>query len=227
MSQLQEKIFRAKADLDAVYEAGKQAGGGGDDWVQYATKVQFQNWNLFGKSEFELNIPMVVSHYGQICQETNTVNTIVEHLTVNGANGGRIIEAGMAFASMMQNDVKLTHLTLNCDFSNCTSVSFIFEGRAALEVIDGVPLDFSSCTYLSQIAPASVNLRYIRFAPMSIKASIDFRYNSKLSADSVQSIFDGLATVTNTQTLTLHKEISISESQRTSAENKGWSIVLR
>lgn len=36
MSELRDKVLRAKADLDAVYEAGKQSGGGGDNELRTA-----------------------------------------------------------------------------------------------------------------------------------------------------------------------------------------------
>lgn len=43
MSELKDKVLRAKADLDAVYEAGKQSGGGGSDELRTAMWNGIQN----------------------------------------------------------------------------------------------------------------------------------------------------------------------------------------
>jgi hypothetical protein len=48
--------------------------------------------------------------------------------------------------------------------------------------------------------------------------------SSKLSATSVQSIIDGLATVETAQTLTLAKAIVLTDTQKATINAKGWTL---
>lgn len=42
---------------------------------------------------------------------------------------------------------------------------------------------------------------------------------------SVRSIIDGLATVTTTQAITFHKDIALTDEQKQTINNKGWTLV--
>lgn len=68
------------------------------------------------------------------------------------------------------------------------------------------------------------DLETIKIVPETIKINISFWQSSKLSAESKQSIFDGLATVTTAQTLTLPTNLKILQSQVDSANAKGWTV---
>ena len=64
----------------------------------------------------------------------------------------------------------------------------------------------------------------IRFKENTIGVSISFAWTRPLSAESIQSIIDGLATVETAQTLTLHANVKILQSQVDSANAKGWTV---
>ena len=226
MSELKEKILRAKEDLDAVYEAGKQSGGGGAaDYLPFTTTAKFPDWNLFGKSEVVLNVPLV-TNFSAVFQSV-VLNTTVEHLTINGALDGTITTATM-FVYANARDDTLKRLTLNCDFSKCTSFTYMATYRSALEIIDGIPIDFSSATGIGDIAGQCYALREMRIVPLSIKGDIKIGHANNLSNETVQSLIDGLADLTGgaTKTLTLHTSVvtRLTESQLETIQNKNWQV---
>lgn len=130
----------------------------------------------------------------------------------------------------------------NTAFGNCKQLEYIkginlakatytnglFRDCIVLKTI-GEPLDllyFSENTAESRISMFynSVALENVRIVPESIKKCFICAHTSVLTAESIQSIFDGLATVETAQTLTLHKDAKILQSQVDSANAKGWTI---
>lgn len=107
------------------------------------------------------------------------------------------------------------------NMSRSKNMGSMFSG-SGIEVIEE-PLDISLVT-VTTYAFACDNLREIRFVPETIKEIIDFSKCSKLSAQSVQSIIDGLATVTTAQTLTLNSAIILTDAQKASITAKGWTL---
>ena len=67
-------------------------------------------------------------------------------------------------------------------------------------------------------------LENICFKEESIHWSFFIERCRYLSAESIQSIFDGLATVETAQTLTLHADVKILQSQVDTAKDKGWKV---
>ena len=107
------------------------------------------------------------------------------------------------------------------NMSNSKNMGLMFSG-SGIEVIEE-PLDISQVTMTSN-AFACDNLREIRFVPETIKRTLNFSRCAKLSAQSIQSIIDGLATVTATQTLTLNPAIILTDAQKASITAKGWTL---
>lgn len=106
---------------------------------------------------------------------------------------------------------------------NITHWAGTFSNARALHTIE--ILDFSSCaSALSGTFEYCTSLINLKFALQTIKRSISFVHCSKLSVESRQSIFDGLATVTTAQTLTLNPQLKILQSQVDSANAKGWTV---
>ena len=108
------------------------------------------------------------------------------------------------------------------DASKATNLEHAFSRNDLLETIQE-PLNFSSATKVSDCFTNCTALKNIRFVPESIKISIIIP-SSVLSAESIQSIIDGLALVTTAQTLTLHANAKILQSQVDSANAKGWTV---
>ena len=84
-------------------------------------------------------------------------------------------------------------------------------------------LDFSSATYTNQIFVNCNVLENISIVPETLKVSTTIP-SPVLSNESIQSIIDGLAFVTTAQTLTLHADAKILQSQVDSANAKGWTV---
>ena len=108
-----------------------------------------------------------------------------------------------------------------------TRIMLGFNGRYSLQTIVG-ELDFSECEPTRQQNPFNgcTSLIEVRFTPESIKQNLAFTQSSRLSDESIQSILDGLATVSSTQTLALNSEVyaKLTEEQKQSATDKGWTI---
>ena len=102
-----------------------------------------------------------------------------------------------------------------------------FNGRNSLQTIVG-ELDFSECEPNQQQNSFNgcTSLIEVRFTPESIKQNLAFTQSSQLSDESIQSILDGLATVSSTQTLALNSAVyaKLTEEQKQSATDKGWTI---
>lgn len=109
-----------------------------------------------------------------------------------------------------------------------TRIILGFNGRYSLQTIVG-ELDFSECEPNQQqnAFNGCTSLIEVRFTPESIKQNLAFTQSSQLSDESIQSILDGLANVTGTRTLTLHSEVyaKLTEEQKQSATDKGWTII--
>ena len=108
-----------------------------------------------------------------------------------------------------------------------TRIILGFNGRYSLQTIVG-ELDFSECEPNQQQNPfkGCTSLIEVRFTPESIKQNLAFTQSSQLSDESIQSILDGLANVSTTQTLSLNSEVyaKLTEEQKQSATDKGWTI---
>lgn len=122
--------------------------------------------------------------------------------------------------NVFRNTKKLKYVK-GVNMSKSTALRYTFSG-SAIETIEE-PLDFSQVSDTLNTF-ACDNLREIRFVSSTIKISLNFSRCSKLSAQSVQSIIDGLATVTTAQTLTLNSAIILTDAQKASITAKGWTL---
>ena len=244
-------ITQLKQDFDDVYAAGKAAGcGGGDyeqgyedgknsvvDYIKYAQAIKFKNLNLFGASEVNLNFEELSDLTEMFWANASDVqwvqNTTVEHITINTKakvkNMYRLISNTNASAA----DTTLKHITLNfdLDIENNVSVNLnnAFQNAKGIEIIDGTPLNVSNTNTFNSTFTQCINLREIRFAVNSIKGSISFVNSSHLSTDTIQSIIDGLADLTDgtAQTLTLHATVGskLTDEQKATITAKNWELV--
>lgn len=108
-----------------------------------------------------------------------------------------------------------------------TRITLGFNVRYSLQTIVG-ELDFSECEPNQQQNPFNgcTSLIEVRFTPESIKQNLSFTQSSQLSDESIQSILDGLANVSTTRTLSLNSAVyaKLTEEQKQSATDKGWTI---
>lgn len=123
-------------------------------------------------------------------------------------------------------------------FSNCYIKEITIDSGSATTMVG----TFSSDNFLVTISKLDVSkcveagslkntfhycpaLKNVFFVENSIRVSVSFVFCPLLSAESVQSIIDGLAPVTTAQTITFHKNIALSDAQKQTINEKGWTLV--
>jgi hypothetical protein len=206
---------------------GEISVGGSLGLERYAKQILFASLNLFGKEEVTLNLDNATSLNGlfrSYVQEDD--NTTVKHLTINCLQPLTNISQ---MISALDTDETLERITLNHNNIVATSVTYMFNRLKALKVIDGTPLDFSTMTSISTATFAGCSaLEEIRFKPNSIFVNFAFSHPQNLSAESVQSVIDGLADLTGntTQTLTLNKTVGakLTDEQKAIITAKNWIL---
>ena len=223
-------ITQLKRDFDDVYAAGKAAGGGsGEDYLRYAKTVQFNSLNDFGKAEVELNLDNATTLTDLIRTASGaTPNNTVEHLTINASELVKGM-SGMIYQPVSVKDTVLKKLTLNVNSKNVTTFSVMLHYCTALEEIDGMPLNLSVATNITNMFMGCSNLKEVRFVANTISKSISFASSPNLSTDTIQSIIDGLADLTDgtAQTLTLHATVGgkLTDEQKATITAKNWELV--
>ena len=235
-TQIQALINNANAktgnndtDLTTAVNSLIDGYGGGsheEDYITYASIIQFNNLNYFGKSEIFIHLKYV-KRIGSMFQQNTEKNNTVEHITLKTEQKLEYANA-IFYALSAYVDEYLKHITLHIDTSEVLNMSTIFAGLRALEVIDGDPLDFSSATNVNNVFGDCVSLKEVRFKINSIKISFQIHYPNNLSDASIQSLIDGLADLTGatSQTLTLHKDVKakLTEEQISTITNKNWTL---
>lgn len=156
--------------------------------------------------------------YGSSCiEELNFINLPDYYIAADGM---------LSLApDIIPDKLKTVSFSPKLKLSNAT---VLFNGRISLEEVIG-ELDFSGIKDIyEQNSPFTrcTSLVEIRFTKESIKFNLSFKQSSKLSDESIQSILDGLANVSTTQTLDLNSEVyaKLTEEQKQSATDKGWTI---
>lgn len=196
-----------------------------EDMVRYAFQCTFRNHNKIPYEHFVVHVGDAQDCTEMFCPNvTASSDCQLEHISIIG---GSIVKAYSMFNGNWQ-AAKITHITLDTDFSKCTDFRYFMMNNGYPQIVDGLPLNCSSSTTDITINHAS-QLHYIRFVPLSIPKNISFSGCSSLSADSIQSIIDGLADLTGTtaQTMTLHTTVGakLTEAQKENIAAKNWTLV--
>lgn len=114
------------------------------------------------------------------------------------------------------------------DFVNSTSkvtnFSSLFSKKTMLETVKG--LDLSSATNVSNMFLGCSNLKNVTFVENSIKISFNLGDSPLLTDESIQSLINGLATVTSQQTLTLHADVKskLTAEQNDTITSNNWEL---
>ena len=199
-------------------------------------KTRIENVNELGRQN--------LAEKGVELSETATTYEIMSKIAEISGGGGNYAEVfnGLYNASLMNSDIERIDFYIANPFtshngflrntkklkyvkgvntSSSKDIRLMFSG-SAIETIEE-PLDISQVTYTAN-AFACTELKEIRFVSGSIKLSLNFSNCSKLSAESIQSIIDGLATVTTAQTLTFNSAIVLTDEQKSAITAKGWTF---
>lgn len=202
----------------AGYEKGKSEGGNiAETYYTYATSLyeHFRNAVFSDGCELTLDIPNVTSLYNTFYGAKG-----ITKVTLKGNVSGIALNCQNTFSATAVTEVDFSEFNLKP-----TSMQNFCLNSKQLVVLNGV-IDMSSCTKVSSAFASCTALEEVRFAKETIKLSISFAQSSMLSAESVQSIIDGLATVETEQTLTLNSAVSsaLTEEQWSEILNKNWMV---
>lgn len=141
------------------------------------------------------------------------------------------VDKSLSWTRAFRIDVSIEFFNLkNISFSPKligTSFQSMFYNQQSLENIDG-EIDFTkiSATGTDLMFYACNNLKEVRFTKESLKYNLQMAQSKSLSLESLQSIIDGLGNVTTTRTLSLNATAynKLTEEQKQSATDKGWTI---
>lgn len=107
------------------------------------------------------------------------------------------------------------------------SFRYIFYNQQYLENING-EIDFTKINAMGTdlMFYSCNNLKEVRFTKESLKYDLQMAQSKSLSLESLQSIIDGLKNVTTMRTLSLNSTAynKLTEEQKQSATDKGWTI---
>lgn len=235
-----QRLQTAKADIKTAIEnkgvevgngtidtyaekIGEISSGGGDYEQGYEdgslplTQINSLN-NVFSNSIFPENYDCVLHIKKVVGMQYAFYGSNVNSITLTAEQAGSTM---------------ITHGFRNCpnlqfvDFKDykatITDISYAFYYSSKLKSIYGA-LDISGCPNTNATFDRCTLLEDIEFVPSTIKASISFNTSPLLSNESKESIFNGLATVETAQTLSLHANTKILQSQVDSANAKGWTV---
>jgi hypothetical protein len=127
---------------------------------------------------------------------------------------------------IMQTTMTTLHIIGEFPTNKDVQMRDVFRENPNLTAITGTPLNCSKWIVAKGTFDQDPKLEYIRFVPNTINFSISFKLSSLLSDESIQSIIDGLATVTSSTELILHQTVKdkLTEEQKSIIESKGWTI---
>ena len=202
-----------------------QADGGEDLW-QHVTQLRstFQNATFPEGTELSLNVPLVNAIDMPIYGATG-----LKKLTLKGNLADNAISGTYAFSGRFE-ELDLTGFGTFGGIIFDSTAKYAFMDSTRLKYIRGV-IDLSNV-----VSTANTNnmfrydgmLEEVRFKPLSIKIDLKIP-SSVLSADSIQSIADGLADLTGqtAQTLTLHATVGakLTDAQKATITAKNWTLV--
>ena len=229
-TKLTAKFNELKMPLSGGFEEGYEQGyaagyvEGRDIW-NYVRSIAgaFQNNTFPTGTNFVLNIPnlSIAANAGSL-NYTFRSSTGLESITLKCTTRGVAMNAHGAFSRC--SDLKFLDLSeFNTTFGTSTDV---FYSCSKLEEIRG-EIENTTTNWTLWFA-SCVKLREVRFKANSIKGAFTIAQSPLLSAESVQSIVDGLADMTGgtSYKLTLHADVKakLTEEQLATIAAKNWTM---
>ena len=218
------KAFEGVPTARALFKSTKTFPSKATVNLSYATDVYqaFSYWNtglIPIVEELTVNAPNINVSNNQECMGQMFIfNNGVKKVILNVPDESQYMNSTFTQAK------NLGEIILFFSTKNIKDYTQAFSGCTALKKIDGV-LDFSSATKVQYMFDNCNSLEEMRFEPNTLSLSISLARSSKLTSESLQSIIDGLATVETAQTLTLHKNIVLTDEQKATINAKGWTLV--
>ena len=217
-----EKLVTVAENIPKVYNAGylkgkSEGGSNGTDYLQYLQSAMFST----AISEITENIDLNVSRMTSVSGLFNTRALNCEKLTIKISDNCSNFMNFMSTNPSYVGTIKEVEIIGNT--SKVTTWLGAFNQRKTLEKIIG-ELDFSNNTNFTNTFVGCSALQLFTPKKETISLSISFSNSPDLLNKSKQAIFDGLAPVETTQTLTLNNQVKILQSQVDSANAKGWTV---
>ena len=206
------------------YGEGYEKGG---NVTRYMRNFQAQFSDVVFPEGYEMDLAISGSFYNSTINQFIYRAKGIRKLKLSCVQKGATITADYAFAGSGSDQSPLEVVDLSDFGCIISSASVIFAYSPKLKTIIG-ELDFSACTRFISPFVECDGLEDVRFVVGCLKASISFDKSQLLSAESIQSIIDGLADLTGgtAQTLTLHATVKakLTEAQIAQITSKNWTL---
>lgn len=181
--------------------------------LKYAFAFSFRNSMFPENTEVEIE-NSGISNYSMCFYNTN-----LKRITLKGNENNAVINMQTAFG----NNELLTEVDLSEFNIKIGSSSAMFQNDKALINIKG-EFDFSEVTNVSNMFYYCSSLEEFRIKANTLALSMSFIHCPALSERTIESIINGLATVDTAQTLTLNKNIILTDEQKATINAKGWTL---
>ncbi len=167
-------------------------------------------------TEYTLNLPSCTKMESAF---NNIVNlTKITFRNLNENKSFSIQRAFFGCRELEEIDFGIEHMLLNSfnsAFSNC------YKLKRVIGCLDTYDCEESSITLVNVY-----ELEEIRFVDETIHANFNIRNSAKLSAESVDSIINGLEIVGKATTITFNVAVTLTDEQKAAISDKGWTLVL-
>lgn len=166
--------------------------------------------------------------YFEINKNAEIATSMFSYSTITEFSKLDIGKSNLRIGIRMFNECKKL-VKVQIDIKKFYNISYMFFD--CISLIDVGTLDFSGLPQTDGSVRTSncfyncKSLEKIKVVPQSIKVPLSFAWSSSLSTESVQSIIDGLSTVTTAQTITFNKAVALSDEQKQTINDKGWTLV--
>lgn len=207
-------------------------------WLYYATSLQGMFNSKRGNTDINLGIPEKMNlGYLNNCVDINSIFSCYIGHTYNVPNPKEVImeinplntvDCTCAFNRRtclekvtFIGGIKFSSNTYNV-FRDCSNLKSIIGAIDGTLMSRWVPTGIGNSNCFSGCS----KLEDIEFKAETINASIDFSVTSKLSAVSIQSIIDGLETITTAKTITFSALLvnPLTSQQEAEIQAKGWTL---
>lgn len=221
---MSDLVYFKKSKLDALADKINEKCGGGVEPISLDEMVtKAEDIRLIEMLESRTSLVYAMSNSSLPTFPYFKVNKAVKSMNYFCVNS-KFVEFPKLDTSKVE---KFEYAFSNCpikeitiDSSSATTMVGTFSSDNLLVTIS--KLDVSKCVAADSLKNT---FHYCSALKNSIHVSVSFIFCSLLSAESVQSIIDGLATVTTAQTITFHKDIALTDAQKQTINEKGWTLV--
>jgi hypothetical protein len=249
-----EKISRAKADYDAVYEAGKSAGGGGgqgsyDEGYEAGQKAEYDAfWDLHQENGTRKNYDCLFASWNHNTfypkydiKPTSAYMMFRTYNAVNFSNFEADIVKRLNECSVALDTSECTNFQYMCMNSFITHIGVIDTRSAStlyqpfscnrLHTIDKLILQDNGSQTFTSVFHGAAALENIVIEGVIGQNGFDVRSSTKLSKASIESIMAALSTTTSGLTVTLSKTavnnaFTTEEWAALVSQHTNWTISL-